>query len=125
MPNNKPSTIDGYIAGFPRDVQTILEQIRTAIKTLAPDAAETISYGIPSFTRNGGYLIYFAAFKHHVSIYPAPAGSEAFNKTLAAYKKGKGTVQFPFSKPLPIAFISSLIKYRIKENRLQAQQKKK
>ena len=112
----KPKNIDVYISGFPTETQKILEQIRTTIKKTVPEADETISYGIPTFNLNGTYLIYFAGYKNHVSIYPAPRGHEVFKSLLAHYKGGKGTVQFPLDKPIPFTLIVKILKFRLKES---------
>ena len=118
MRTNKsvPKNIDAYIAGFPNDVQEILEKIRKTIRKAAPDAEETISYLIPAFTLKGKYLVYFAAYKKHIGLYPAPRGSEKFKKELSRYEGGKGTVRFPLDKPIPLALITRIVKFRIKQN---------
>lgn len=108
--------IDEYIASFPEDVQKILKRMRMTIRKAEPRAEEKISYGIPTFTLNGRYFIYFAGFKNHVSIYPAPRDSAEFKKELAGYKGGKGTVQFPLDKAIPYDLITKIVKFRIKEN---------
>jgi uncharacterized protein YdhG (YjbR/CyaY superfamily) len=110
-----PSDIDEYIASFPDDVQKILRKIRLTIRKAAPDAEEKISYQIPTFTLHGN-LIYFAAFKKHVSVYPAPRGNEAFRDELSAYEGGKGTVRFPLDKPVPYDLITRIVKFRVKDN---------
>lgn len=122
-----PRNIDEYIAGFPRNVQEILGEVRLTIQMAAPGAKETISYQIPTFNLHGSYLIYFAAYKNHIGLYPAPRGSEKFKKELSAYNGGKGTVQFPFDKPIPFGLIRRIVKFRIKENlkRAKTQGKKK
>src|SRR5512147_3266769 len=107
----KFSSIDEYIATFSSDVQPILEELRATIQSAAPDAKETISYNIPTFTLHGAYLIYFAGWKKHVSVYPIPSGSEAFNKEIAKYADGKGTVKFPLDTPLPLKLIRQIVKY--------------
>jgi uncharacterized protein YdhG (YjbR/CyaY superfamily) len=117
--------IDEYIAGFPHDVQEILEKIRTTIRKAAPEAEETISYQMPTFTLKGKYLIYFAAYKKHVGLYPAPRGNAEFNEELSVYKAGKGTVRFPLDKPIPFDLISKIVKFRAKENLERAQAKGK
>ena len=111
----KPKDIDDYISRFATDVQPILEKIRQTIRKAAPKAEEAISYRIPTFKLNGNYLIYFAAFKKHVSIYPAPRGVDKFKKELSAYQGGKGTVQFPLDKPIPYGLISRIVKFKAKE----------
>ena len=117
--------IDAYIDRYPNDVQTRLQKIRSAIKKAAPGAEEKISYLIPAFTLNGRYLIYFAAFKKHISLYPAPRGAEKFKKELAGYKGGKGTVQFPLDKPIPFGLIGRIVKFKVKENLERAKAKGK
>jgi len=120
-----PKNIDEYIASFPNDVQEILEKIRMTIRKAALDAEEKISYQIPTFTLNGKYLVYFAAYKKHIGLYPAPRGSEEFKKELSVYEGGKGTVRFPFDKPIPFDLIRRIVKFRIKENLERAKAKGK
>jgi uncharacterized protein YdhG (YjbR/CyaY superfamily) len=120
-----PQDIDEYIAGFPDDVQAILEKIRLTIRKAAPEAGETISYQIPTFTLEGSYLVYFAAFKKHVGLYPAPRGNERFKDELSAYEGGKGTVRFPLDKPIPYSLITRIVKFRAKENLERAKAKGK
>ncbi|SRR6266508_150025 len=111
-----PQNIDEYIAGFPNDVQAILEEIRMTIKKAAPDAEETMSYQIPTFTLKGKYLVYFAAYKKHIGFYPAPIGHAEFKEELSIYESGKGTAKFPFDTPIPYDLISKIVKFRAKEN---------
>lgn len=110
----KPKSIDEYISLFPKDVQEILEQVRAAIKKAAPEATEAISYAIPTFKLNGN-LVHYAAFKKHIGFYPVPSGLKAFKKELSKYKQGKGSVQFPLDKPMPLALITKMVRYRVKE----------
>ena len=113
----KPKDIDEYIDRFPPDTQEILKQIRTTINKVVPDAEETISYGIPTFNLNGTYLIYFAAYKKHIGFYPVPSGIEEIDKEFASFKtSGKGTIQFPLNKPIPLKLITKLVKFKVKEN---------
>jgi len=119
-----PKNIDEYIAGFPEDIQMILEEVRATIKKAAPDAKETISYQMPTFTLNGN-LVHFAAFKNHIGFYPIPTGIEAFKKELSVYKMGKGSVQFPIDKPLPLNLISRIVEFRVMENELVAKKRQK
>lgn len=114
-----PVTIDEYIAGFPPDVQAILQKIRATIRKAAPQAIETISYQLPTFTLHGN-LVHFAAFKNHIGFYPTPSGIEKFQKELAGYKSAKGSVQFPLDKPIPYGLISKIVKFRVKENLAKA-----
>jgi len=106
-------SIDEYIAACPPDSQAYLREIRKLIQTLVPDAKEKISYQIGCFELNGKNLIHFAGWKKHVSLYPIPAGSDAFNKEIAKYADGKGTVKFPLDKPLPIKLIERAVKYKL------------
>jgi uncharacterized protein YdhG (YjbR/CyaY superfamily) len=119
-----PSTIDEYIAGFPPEVQEILEKIRLTIRKAAPNAEETIKYQMPTFTLKGN-LVHFAAFKKHIGFYPVPTGIEKFKKELAVYESGKGSVQFPLDKPIPYSLISKIVKFRVKENLAKAAAKAK
>lgn len=112
----KPNTIDEYIEGFPRDTRDILEQVRETIKATVPQAEETISYSMPAFKLNDRYLIYFAGYKKHIGMYPVPAGNKSFEKDFSAYKtSGKGTIQFPLDKPMPITMIKKIVKFRVAE----------
>jgi len=115
-----PKNINEYIVGFPKDVQEILEKIRMTIKKAAPSAEETISYKMPTFNLKGQYLIYFAAYKKHIGLYPVPTGDEAFNEEVAKYQAGKGTLQFPLDEPIPYKLISKIVKVRVKENTAKA-----
>ncbi|MCV9926520.1 DUF1801 domain-containing protein [Flavobacterium sp. LS1R49] len=115
MITSKPKNIDEYIVDFPEEIQKILEQIRMTIKKAAPDAKEKISYAIPTFTLNGN-LVHFAAFKNHIGFYAMPSGNEAFQEELSIYKSGKGSIQFPLNKPMPLDLITKIINFRVKEN---------
>ncbi|RFM29342.1 iron chaperone [Chitinophaga silvisoli] len=108
-------TVDSYIASFPEDVQTLLQQVRTTIRQAAPTATEAIKYAIPTFVLNGN-LVHYAAFKHHIGFYPTPTGIKAFEKELSPYKQGKGSIQFPLDQPLPLDLITKIVLYRLKQN---------
>jgi len=110
-----PDSIDGYISDLPKDIQIILQKIRAVIRKAAPEAEETINYGIPTFKLEGN-LVHFAAYKNHIGFYPAPSGIRAFQKELSIYKGSKGAVQFPLNKQLPANLISRIVKFRVKEN---------
>lgn len=112
---DQTSVVDKYIDTYPKEVRKILQQVRETIRKAAPDAEETISYGIPTFKLKGN-LVHFAAAKNHIGFYPAPSGINAFKKELAGYKGAKGSVQFPLDEPLPLALITKIVKYRVKEN---------
>lgn len=121
---NKPNDINEYIASFPKNVQKLLEQIRSIIQKAAPEATEAISYAMPTFKLNG-ILVHFAAFQNHIGFYALPSGNEAFQKELSAYKTGKGSIQFPINEPLPEALITKIVKFRVQENLEKVLTKKK
>ena len=117
MERATPNSVNEYIAMLPKDTQKVAKQLRSIIKKAAPGTKEKISYGIPTFTLNDRYVIYFAGFKNHTSIYPAPRGHEKFKKVLSKYKGGKGTVQFPLDEPLPTGLIERIVKFKLKESK--------
>lgn len=123
MTGNKTgfNSIDDYIASFPKDVQKILEEVRRTIQAAAPGAREKISYQIAAFELNGKNLVYFAGWKNHISMYPIPSGSDAFNKEVLKYATGKGTLQFPLDQPLPLKLVTKIVKLRVAENRKNAE----
>lgn len=110
-----PTTIDEYIETYPEEIQSLLEIMRQTIKTAAPEASETISYGMPAF-RQKHILAQFGVGKHHIGLYPTPSAIAAFQDRLSAYKSGKGSVQFPLDQPLPVELITDIIKYRVEED---------
>ncbi len=119
-----PQDIDEYIAGFPTDVRQILNKIRATISRAAPDAQETIKYGMPTFTLKGN-LVHFAAFNKHIGFFPPARGDEAFRSEASAYVGPKGNLRFPLDAPIPYALIGKVVKLRVKENLRRAQAKEK
>ncbi len=119
-----PQTIDEYIAGFPPDVQMLLEQVRATIRQAAPDAQEAIKYQIPTFVLHGN-LVSFAGYKNHIGFYPVPTGMEAFKDELAPYVAGKGTARFPLDQPIPFDLIGRITAFRVQENLDKAAAKRK
>lgn len=113
---SKIKNVDDYLAGFPKETQTILEQVRAIIKKTAPAAEVSISYAMPAYKLNGKPLVYFAGYKEHIGFYATPTGHEAFEKELSIYKQGKGSVQFPLVKPMPLNLIERITKFRVEEN---------
>jgi uncharacterized protein YdhG (YjbR/CyaY superfamily) len=111
-PNN---AIDKYISSFPKEIQVMLQQIRETIRQAAPEAEEAIRYAMPTFVLNGN-LVHCAAFKNHIGFYPVPSGIEAFKEELSVYKGGKGSVQFPLDKPMPLSLITKIVQFRVQEN---------
>ena len=118
----RASSIDAYIAGFPKEVRERLESVRAAIRKVAPDAEEKISYQIPTFSLFGN-LVHFAAFKKHIGFYPGTAGVEKFKSEFSSYETSKGAVRFPMDKPIPLDIIEKVVKFRVAEN-LAAQKAK-
>jgi uncharacterized protein YdhG (YjbR/CyaY superfamily) len=112
----KPPTTSQYIAAFPKEAQKILKQVRATLKKAIPKSKEKISYGIPTFTVDGKNVIYFAGFKNHISVYPAPRASEEFKEVLSKYKGGKGTVQFQLDERIPFKLIEKIAKFRLREH---------
>lgn len=110
-------TIDAYIAGFPKDVQALLEQVRQAIRAAAPDAVEAISYRIPTFKQGDRYLIYFAGYKTHIGLYPVQADDTKLGLQLAPYAKGKATLKFPLDQPIPFGLITKIVKAKLQQQR--------
>ena len=115
MKSKKPvfTSVEEYIAAFPDGMQKTLKELRSTIRMAAPQAEEKISYGIPAFTMNGRYLIYFAGWKNHISLYPIPAGDPAFNSKIAPYISGKGTLKFPLDQPLPLDLVAEMVRLQM------------
>lgn len=111
----KFKTVDEYMSALPPDQKRILEQVRQVIKTEAPQAEEVISYNMPAFKWNG-MLIWYAAYKNHIGLYPKTKAIEVFKKELARYKTSKGAIQFPIEQPMPIELIKKIVQFRLKEN---------
>lgn len=109
------SNIDDYIASFPPETRIILDRLRETIRKAAPEAKETINYGIPTFTLKGN-LVHFAGFKNHIGFYPTPSGIEAFKKELSVYEGAKGSVKFPVSELLPFDLVGRIVEFRVKES---------
>ena len=110
-----PTTIDGYIKGFPPRVRSILQRIRRTVRDAAPEAAEVISYRMPAFKLNG-ILVYFAAFKNHIGLYPPVRGDANLVEAAAPYAGEKGNLRFPFDEPIPYELIKRIVLYRRKQN---------
>lgn len=109
-------SVDEYIATHPADAQVILQRVRSTIRKALPGAEESISYQIPTYKLHGGYVIYFAAWKKHFSLYPASAHLvAAFKDDLARYEVNKGTIRFPLSEPVPVRLIGRIAKFLAKE----------
>jgi uncharacterized protein YdhG (YjbR/CyaY superfamily) len=120
----KPKDIDGYISQFPTDVQAILEKVRATIRNAAPEAKETISYQMPAFKQHG-MLVYFAAWKKHIGLYPPTSGDKALEKAVARFAGPKGNLQFPLDEPIPHALIERIVKLRVKQDSAKSAAKRK
>ena len=124
---SKPSGtthFNDYTSQFPDEVQAILETLRATIRRAAPDAQEVISYQMPAFKQHG-ILVYFAAWKQHIGLYPPIHGGEALEKAVARYAGPKGNLQFPLDEPMPLKLIERIVKMRVKENRARLAARKR
>jgi uncharacterized protein YdhG (YjbR/CyaY superfamily) len=120
----KPKDIDSYISQFPADVQAVLEKVRVTISHAAPDAREVISYQMPAFKQHG-ILVYFAAWKEHIGLYPPISGDKALEKSIARYAGPKGNLQFPLDEPIPYDLIERIVKLRVKQDSEKAAARRK
>jgi len=114
MVDQKFGSVDEYIGSFPAGAQAVLEQVRRAILDAVPGAGETISYQIPTITLGGRPLLYFAGWKRHISLYPAPAGDEVLERRLEPYRAEKSTLKFPLSQPVPFDLIAQVARLRVR-----------
>ena len=117
------ASVTEYIAAADPHAKKALKDIRNTIKAAAPKAEEVISYQIPGYKYHG-VLVFFAAWKNHISLYPAPWGAASLKEEMAAYEGSKGTIKFPLDKPMPLTLIMKMVKYRMKENEMRASLKK-
>jgi uncharacterized protein YdhG (YjbR/CyaY superfamily) len=124
MKTTTPQSVDAYIAQFPKSTREILSGIRDVIKQAAPEAEESISYGMPTYKLYTKPLVYFAGYEKHIGFYATPAGHAAFEKELSKYKQGKGSVQFPIDQPMPLKLITKMVKVRAKEEAEKAKVRK-
>lgn len=122
--SNGKQLVEAYITGFSKEMQALLQKMRATISKAAPGAEETIGYGIPTFKLNGN-LVHFGGYKNHIGFYPAPSAIKKFEKELSVYEGAKGSVQFPADKPLPVALITKIVQYRVKENETKTSKTKK
>lgn len=113
------TTVEAYIGTFPSDVQSKLQRVRETILKNAPNAAESIAYGMPAYKLNKKPLVYFGGFAKHIGFYATPTGHQKFAKELSKYKQGKGSVQFPLNEELPIELIADIVKFGVGENTIK------
>jgi uncharacterized protein YdhG (YjbR/CyaY superfamily) len=123
-PRSTATTIDAYVAEFPPETRTVLEEMRALIRASAPDATETMSYAIPTFDMGRRHLVHFAGYEHHIGFYPGAAGIAAFQDDLGRYKSAKGSVQFPLGEPLPRDLIRRMVEFRVGEERKRAKRRR-
>ncbi len=116
MKTEKANSVHEYLESFPNDIQIKLNQIRDVIKQAAPNAEESISYGIPAYKLYKKPLIYFAGYKNYIGFYATPAGNNKFKSELSRYKQGKGSVQFPLNEEIPLDLIFQIIKFKVEDN---------
>ncbi len=125
MQKTEYKTVDEYIGAFPQEIQIILNQIRQIVKTHAPEAVESINYMMPAYKTHGKPLIYFAAMKNHIGFYATPDGNVAFQRELAKYKQGKGSIQFQLNEPMPYDLMAEMVKFKVLQNAELANSRKK
>lgn len=112
-----PTGVEAYLAALPEGSRAALQELRDTIRAAAPEATEAISYGMPAFKDHGRVLVYYAAFKHHYSLFPASKGAlEAFREELRPYEAGKGTIRFRLDQPVPTTLVAKIVKARLEEN---------
>jgi uncharacterized protein YdhG (YjbR/CyaY superfamily) len=111
----RPKNVDEYISGFPPATREALEQLRAAVRKAAPAAIEAIKYDMPTFSLKEN-LVSFGAWKYHIGFYPAPRNVAEFKDELAAFEGAKSTLKIPLGKPLPLALISRIVQYRVKQS---------
>jgi len=119
-----PKDIGEYIAAFSPEVQAVLEEVRSTVRKAAPEAREAISYRMPVFFLSG-VLVYFAAFKKHIGLYPPVSGDARLEKAIAPYAGEKGNLRFPLDQPIPYGLIERIVKLRVKQNSAKAAANKK
>jgi len=114
-----PKNVDEYIEGFSPQVQVILQRVRQVVREAAPQAQEVISYKMPALKQNG-ILVYFAAFKGHIGLYPPVAGDTRLQEAIAPYAGEKGNLRFPYDKPIPYELIARITELRVKQDSAKA-----
>ena len=119
-PVSPSQSVDTYIASFPPEVQAALGTLRATIRKVIPEAEESISYGVPVFKQDGGYVVYFAGWKQHLSLYPILEADEALEAELAPYRSGRGTLRFKLGEPLPTSLIERVVTLLAQQRRQRA-----
>jgi uncharacterized protein YdhG (YjbR/CyaY superfamily) len=124
MKMKKVESVEAYLKDFPADTKALLQTLRKTIQAAASEATERISYGMPCFYAKGN-LVYFAGYKGHIGFYPSSSGIAAFKQALSQYEYSKGAIRLPLDKPLPLALIKKIVKYRLQENYDKAAEKER
>lgn len=114
-----PANIEEYMAAVAPAARPLLKEFRRVVRAAAPEAEELISYGMPAF-RQQGILVYFAAFKHHIGVFPPVSGDARLEQALEPYAGPKGNLRFPMDRPIPYALIRRIVKLRLKQNLARA-----
>jgi uncharacterized protein YdhG (YjbR/CyaY superfamily) len=126
MASTTYKSVDDYIAAQPKDAQPVLQQVRRTIRKALPGAVEVISYQVPTYKVNGGYVVYFAGWKEHYSLYPASDKLvAAFKDELTPYRVSKGTLRFPLSEQVPVKLIERVTRFLAGEAAERARNKVK
>jgi uncharacterized protein YdhG (YjbR/CyaY superfamily) len=110
-----PAAVEAYLAALPATARAEVEAVRARIRAVVPEATESISYGIPTFSLGGRHLIYVAAWKQHFSIYPVPRGDVALQAALAPYEAGRGTLKFAYGTAIPDGLVERIVRALITE----------
>lgn len=110
----KEASVADYIARLPKLQQSLLKKMRATIRKAAPKATEKMAYGIPTFHQERN-LVHYAAYAHHIGFYPGSAAMQVFKKEFSKYKSAKGSVQFPLDEPLPLALVTKVVKFRVRD----------
>ena len=119
-----PGSVDEYIAGFPPETRRVLEEVRALVRQTVPGVTERISYAIPTFELEGRYVVYFGGWKKHIGLYPiSDRLAEALGDELLPYRRGKGSVRFPLSRPMPWDLIRRIVEFRRDEVMRESAQK--
>jgi uncharacterized protein YdhG (YjbR/CyaY superfamily) len=122
MAMKKYISVEEYILNFEPEIREKLEYLRETVKKAAPEATESVSYGMPVYKLNG-VLVYFGAFKNHISLFPGPKVIEVFEEQLKDFKTSKGTIQFPFDKEIPFDLVREIVQFTREEKILKSKKK--
>jgi len=122
-----PTTVEEYLRSVPDDRRAALEHLRQAVNAAAPEATETVAYGMPALRSHGGqFLVSYAVYRHHYSLFPASqAVVEALGNEATPYLSGKGTIRFPAGRPIPAALVTRIVKVRLAENAARSRENRR